>query len=210
MHGNMNLPRSLASQSGPGGARFYSWMKKRTEKVRGNTINTKLEKNLFLSQAVTCSCLSKSKPALEQRILFPNTWVSWNTFTDESGLTPCGPANLKNTILWEWLRGELTVSNIISCYNQSQLFISDYVLRKRFSILPLTTVMPSHGFRRFMEPFLILSLQETRVPFCPFSLSILPGNHLPGISNLLNLTQWNLGTVSQGRSINNSIAKHTY
>lgn len=61
MHGNMNLPRSLASQSGPGRVKgLFMDEKGLKEKVQREHNQQKLEKNLFLSQAVTCSCLSKT------------------------------------------------------------------------------------------------------------------------------------------------------
>ena len=43
-----------------------------------NAINRKLEKNLFPFTGSNMQLSVKNKPALEQTVLFPNTWVSRN------------------------------------------------------------------------------------------------------------------------------------
>lgn len=85
MHGNMNLPRSLASQSGPGWVKgLFMDEKGLKDEVQRERNQQKTWEESFPFTGSNMQLSVENKPALEQRALLPTTRVSWNMFTDKS------------------------------------------------------------------------------------------------------------------------------
>lgn len=80
-----NLPRSLASQSGPRWVKgLFMDEKGLKEKVQRERSQQKTWEESFPFTGGNMQLSVKNKPVGEERVLIPTTWVSWNTCADKS------------------------------------------------------------------------------------------------------------------------------